>query len=737
MGQEIVYCYKCQKRILGADFAKGLAYQVGNNISCSACAADLLQTLSSRDREQLLAKMFKATQERKSASPPTPEVQEQGSPDRSRGTSRSQAGPSPRSSSPGAGPLAIGLWVAAALIVVTVILLSGSNERKMPSEAKAAPKVDGPRPQPASAPTSLSPEEARTLDAARAALKKARDFARANPENLQAQIQEWDQARRAAEGTPFFDEAKRELADLANRRRSRIVRDLTELEGLAAARLKAEEFKAASDLVQAARSRHDSEEWTSAIDQRIRENRDVAARLLPVIVQQALDAQTRQAAAELQSARERVLKWGFPEFAAQLDSALAAAVTKPSPPTKEADPAPAPKPVNAGIAEVIFSDALAPGWTDIGSWSCTKDLANTNPTYEGKRTISLKIDAGLGGLYLLADHGSDSSQFPYLHFVLRASRPGQALGVALADKDGKWGEATKLADLGGDPPVGSWKEYYIPVEKLGCEGRPLYGFILRDVSGSPQPPLYIGRVLFTRNAPPPPEPKEAPVDKAKKAKQGLESGLIGHWKLDETRGLIAADSSTSGNNGTLKGATLWGPGKIRGALKVDGSTGHVAVPHQEALNTFPLSLCAWAKTSGQSGGIVSKYMSASMNGYLMMLQEGQLRAWYFKDKANCVWDERGTQLGLNAGRINDGAWHHLAFLVDNEGGRLYVDGSLKASMGWTGTPGSTTTAQEFQIGRYGWVIAGQEVCFNGSIDDVRIYNRVLSDQELRQLLTQK
>src|SRR5690349_11144870 len=68
MGQEILYCYKCQTRIVGSDFGKGAAYQVGNNVCCSKCAAELLNTLPPKDRENLIAQMFKATQERKSGS---------------------------------------------------------------------------------------------------------------------------------------------------------------------------------------------------------------------------------------------------------------------------------------------------------------------------------------------------------------------------------------------------------------------------------------------------------------------------------------------------------------------------------------------------------------------------------------------------------------------------------------------------------------------------------------------
>src|SRR5579883_2081857 len=42
MGQEILYCYKCQTRLLGSEFEKGKAFKVGGQASCAACVKDLL-----------------------------------------------------------------------------------------------------------------------------------------------------------------------------------------------------------------------------------------------------------------------------------------------------------------------------------------------------------------------------------------------------------------------------------------------------------------------------------------------------------------------------------------------------------------------------------------------------------------------------------------------------------------------------------------------------------------------
>ena len=72
MGREIVYCCKCQRRILGDELDKGTAYQVKNTITCSSCALQVLETLPPKEKEALLAKMFRETKDRRSPPPKSP-----------------------------------------------------------------------------------------------------------------------------------------------------------------------------------------------------------------------------------------------------------------------------------------------------------------------------------------------------------------------------------------------------------------------------------------------------------------------------------------------------------------------------------------------------------------------------------------------------------------------------------------------------------------------------------------
>src|SRR5204862_8056268 len=107
---------------------------------------------------------------------------------------------------------------------------------------------------------------------------------------------------------------------------------------------------------------------------------------------------------------------------------------------------------------------------------------------------------------------------------------------------------------------------------------------------------------------------------------------------------------------------------------LDGVDDYVSIPHNAALNCFPLSVAVWFKTSTNSGvrGLVNKYVAGSFNGYQIFFNNGNLCAWYMKDSANYVYD--GTNCTLSTPGYNDGGWHQAAFVVDTAGGRLYVDG---------------------------------------------------------------
>ncbi len=209
-------------------------------------------------------------------------------------------------------------------------------------------------------------------------------------------------------------------------------------------------------------------------------------------------------------------------------------------------------------------------------------------------------------------------------------------------------------------------------------------------------------------------------------------GLIGHWKFDEAQGFAAVDSSGNAYHGTLYSGVSRVPGRSGGAVSLDGVDDYIEVPHRPALNAFPVTMSAWVRTSSTGlAGLLNKYIPSSFNGYQMFVNGGNLCAWYFRDGSNNVWDGSGCTMPVSG--IADNTWHHIAVVMDNTGGRLYVDGVQRASQAWKGNPGVATTSVGLSIGRYPAVARPY---FGGQVDDVRLYGRALSASEIQVVIAE-
>jgi hypothetical protein len=301
MGHEIVYCFKCQKRILGTDYAKGLAFQLENNSCCAGCAVRVLDTLPPKAKEQLLAKMFKATQEssNKAASSTSTRraVVQPGSSSRIR----------PVAASTSSTALFAGIGAAVAVVVIGVVVLSSGRPTPEPAPPPPAPVNPGP-----------SAEEKRRAGTAKEAVRKARDFAAAHPKELEAQAQQWKVALVDVERTAHEADVRRELEKLQLLAREAAAKAVADLEREARALAGRKEFKAALDFLGRERPRGATPTWSSDIDRLERETREAADRAFAELKAVA----ARGAKEEIATARAELARWGLPEFVATFEAAL-------------------------------------------------------------------------------------------------------------------------------------------------------------------------------------------------------------------------------------------------------------------------------------------------------------------------------------------------------------------------------------------------------------------------------
>lgn len=201
----------------------------------------------------------------------------------------------------------------------------------------------------------------------------------------------------------------------------------------------------------------------------------------------------------------------------------------------------------------------------------------------------------------------------------------------------------------------------------------------------------------------------------------LLTGLVSYWKLDESSG-NAADSYGS-NTGTSSNITYYATGKINRCFSFNGSTSNVKVGDQTNLRlTTTGSISAWIYAGARTNNvIVSKSdWSTDRNGYSFVLLSGYALI-ELCDASSSVSVRSAAQIPL-------GTWTHIVATWNASNCYIYVNGSLSNS----GSNGKTmtSTGQDFYIGYNSHYTSGT---FNGYIDEVGVWNRLLTSAEVTSL----
>ncbi len=202
-----------------------------------------------------------------------------------------------------------------------------------------------------------------------------------------------------------------------------------------------------------------------------------------------------------------------------------------------------------------------------------------------------------------------------------------------------------------------------------------------------------------------------------------------HWRLDESVGATAADSSAQGLHGALAGAPAWTPGRINNGLNLASASGqHVALPTGvvSSLGDFTISL--WARMTTLAGWARLVDFGTGTNNYLFITpQTGGSNLLRFAIRTPSVPE----QVINGAAALPAGVWSHVAVTLSGSTGTLYLNGvEVGSNSAMTLTPASLGATTQNYLGRSQF---SADPFLNGALDEFQIYARALTPGEVAAL----
>lgn len=233
------------------------------------------------------------------------------------------------------------------------------------------------------------------------------------------------------------------------------------------------------------------------------------------------------------------------------------------------------------------------------------------------------------------------------------------------------------------------------------------------------------------------QPQFEPVDPITPAVAPT-GGLIGEWKLDEMGGTTAADTKNGYNAAVQGGAAFVAQAKLGRALNLDNGTAGIGAKNAEMPSNavldnvqegdYTISAWFWPLTapSGTSGSANQRWAVVVKAGFHMGLayepNRFTVRHYLKGDVLKTVTSS--ASYGLNT-------WHHVAGVVSKTAGRvtLYVNGAAAG----TTTFSADSAARDYGATRFRIGKGSSNWAANGRVDQVRIYNRALSAEDISDL----
>jgi len=196
--------------------------------------------------------------------------------------------------------------------------------------------------------------------------------------------------------------------------------------------------------------------------------------------------------------------------------------------------------------------------------------------------------------------------------------------------------------------------------------------------------------------------------------------LVAWWKLDEGGGTTVVDWSGHGNHGTLNGDPQWTDGYDVGALDLDGTGDYVDFADTSGLpaGTSARTMCGWGKTNTIAAGwrwIAAYGTGATSQAMFIGINGSDLYGGGYGDDV------------LLSGFWKVDVWHHICLTYDGTTATLYADGIQVASQ-------VKTWDLSLSLAHVGRQVNTAAEFWDGLVDDVRIYNKALTAEEIQQVM---
>jgi hypothetical protein len=219
----------------------------------------------------------------------------------------------------------------------------------------------------------------------------------------------------------------------------------------------------------------------------------------------------------------------------------------------------------------------------------------------------------------------------------------------------------------------------------------------------------------------------------------LTDGLVAHWPLDDASGSVARDATGNGNDGELLNGPTWTGGSMigTGALTFDGTDDLVRITSFDVVGGDGITIACWFITSnldtpGNDPRMVSKAIGGNNEDHWFMLSSSRVggdKVLRFRLKTDGVTGE--LKAGTD-GIIDLDVWMHATATWDGSTMRLYKNGVEAGSLAKGGVLDVDPTV-EMAIGSQPATTDARP--FDGTIDDVAIWNRALAPDEISELMT--